>query len=568
MHPLEFLETLFGDAPDELYVLVWTLADKKSHWFRVGELKGKADEIAAATKGMNSYVGVALSPADFGSDRRVVAAQAAGLVGLWADIDIKTAHHSKPNLPKTFEEAESLVNEFPIKPSVLINSGGGLQAWWLFSEPWVFDSPEERTQGAALARRWHHTILGVAQKRGWTLDAVHDLARVMRLPGTFNQRTTPPAEVQVIGDGPRVEPSDFEKFLVDDPSIHSSLATVDVSAVKVDADVKLKSEDLEDLLSIDVKVRQTWENQRRDLADGSPSGYCMALANYAVLAGWDDQAVADLMLTWRRKHGAKLDLDRPDKYRNTIAKARAWIKTQELSEGMTDLLEDIKFEKEVLHEISEEKREKALESLSAAIGFRFEKIIRYYSGDGSDPEYQIQTSRGPVQISGTPILTAQTKFRDRLAGSLQFYLSPMPKDKWDKVAALIIESAETDSTGSDSTTASQTVDWIVDYAQKHIFQEDEEEWWLALDAKRGQRGVYRRYGGLWLEGKDLRAWIGRTSGIQLTPKEFGVRLKRAGFEESGTQTARLGDAKKARSWYVWRIPDEVAEEIEAARDDV
>ena len=34
MTPLEFLKLLWQFKPEELYVLIWTLPDKRSHWYR------------------------------------------------------------------------------------------------------------------------------------------------------------------------------------------------------------------------------------------------------------------------------------------------------------------------------------------------------------------------------------------------------------------------------------------------------------------------------------------------------------------------------------------------------
>jgi hypothetical protein len=65
----EFLNALFGEKPDELFTLLWTLPDKRSHWFQSIE---DAIRFAESCADRDLYVGVGLSPADNGPGRRCV----------------------------------------------------------------------------------------------------------------------------------------------------------------------------------------------------------------------------------------------------------------------------------------------------------------------------------------------------------------------------------------------------------------------------------------------------------------------------------------------------------------
>jgi hypothetical protein len=38
-------------------------------------------------------------------------------------------------------------------PSLVIATGNGAHAWWLFKETWVFENDEERKEAAALVAR-------------------------------------------------------------------------------------------------------------------------------------------------------------------------------------------------------------------------------------------------------------------------------------------------------------------------------------------------------------------------------------------------------------------------------
>jgi putative DNA primase/helicase len=56
---------------------------------------------------------------------------------------------------------------------------------------------------------------GVALANGWSMDGTADLCRLLRLPGTYNRKQAEPITVryEVIEEGRRYNPSDFEEFL-------------------------------------------------------------------------------------------------------------------------------------------------------------------------------------------------------------------------------------------------------------------------------------------------------------------------------------------------------------------
>ncbi|WP_428564612.1 MAG: YfjI family protein [Solidesulfovibrio sp. DCME] len=111
--------------------------------------------------------------------------------GFWMDVDILHPAHAQTALPTTVEEAMSIFKDFPIKPTIVVHSGHGLQAWFLFDTPWIFDSKGQHEKAQALSKAFQEAILSVARARGWKLDNTADLARVLRLPGTMNNKGKP-----------------------------------------------------------------------------------------------------------------------------------------------------------------------------------------------------------------------------------------------------------------------------------------------------------------------------------------------------------------------------------------
>ncbi len=185
----QFLDALFGRKDPEEYILIWTAEGRRSSWH-----KGTADAAAYARSlgAKDVYVGVALSPADHGQVQRLKVEDGgerppSSISALWCDIDVAGPGHKKQNLPPTEEDAKSIL--FPdMPPSVLVHSGGGWQGWWIFRKPWKLDTPEAVAAAGKLAARWNKALRARAEARGWELDSVGDLPRVLRLPGTFNQK--------------------------------------------------------------------------------------------------------------------------------------------------------------------------------------------------------------------------------------------------------------------------------------------------------------------------------------------------------------------------------------------
>lgn len=141
---------------------------------------------------------------------------ALALPGLWGDIDVQGPAHKAVNLPPNKAAALGLIREFPLAPTVVVDSGYGLQPWWLFRELWNFDNETERQAAQTLARRFLVTMQERAKAHSWVIDPITDLARVMRLPGTWNRKLKPvPVRVIELNEGCRYNPSEFEPYLID-----------------------------------------------------------------------------------------------------------------------------------------------------------------------------------------------------------------------------------------------------------------------------------------------------------------------------------------------------------------
>jgi putative DNA primase/helicase len=201
VNPTAFFQNLFGnDAAGHLPL--WTRQDKKTYWFPASNLEaaGRLAERLASTHDVYCSVALQDKEAAFARWRaqntdksgepatRGYSETAVALPGLWTDIDVRGPAHRSPNLPPTKEAARALLTEFPLAPTLVVDSGHGLQGWWLFRELWIFESAAERQKAQDLARNFLATLQAKAQAHGWQVDSVADLARLMRIPGTVNHK--------------------------------------------------------------------------------------------------------------------------------------------------------------------------------------------------------------------------------------------------------------------------------------------------------------------------------------------------------------------------------------------
>jgi len=106
---------------------------------------------------------------------------------LYADIDGKVFTGGKT-------EATEHIKELSVRPTVIIDSGGGYHCYWILQEPFVLDTPLKEEVAKDLQKRWVAFVGGD--------KAVHDLARVLRVPGTLNHKYDPPRHVRVVYENP------------------------------------------------------------------------------------------------------------------------------------------------------------------------------------------------------------------------------------------------------------------------------------------------------------------------------------------------------------------------------
>ena len=535
MIPSQFLIALWGETPPGP-VLVWTLPDKKSRWYRTF---GAVDADLLEHESHEIYMGVGLAPANgvrLTSRTRVKEQDVAGIAGLWADVDVGHPVHAKAaQLPPDRERAIEVLNRLPIQPTILIDTGHGLHVWWLFQRPWLFSGPAEFDLARRTIQWWQKTMRDLFSEQGWTIDATHDLSRVMRLPGTCNGKDPHdrrPVEVvrnteerydrQMFSD---LVPDDFEATPLGPRKTNSRKKEQDQPAsngLVLDPNAVPPLLKLEVLLDYNPRFRSTWQHARRDLGDQSPSGYDLSLAVVAVEAEWSDQEVVNLLITFRRMHRLTPKL-RIDYFETTLRKAKTSFERERVVQTAVDLAEsidsaDAKGESADTDPGLHRARQSEILTVLSTL-FRKINIIRIERFCGVTSTYVLVTDRGRVHLTGVRDLLNQRMFIERVAEATGRVLEIQLKKKqrWSAIAQLLLDACIDHDMGEVGSPETECHAWVEGYLIDRGMVDD-------LSDAASQHLPLLHEDRIHIYLYDLMEWVHHQLGVKADSHEMAERL--------------------------------------------
>lgn len=550
---LAFLEQAFGGKPDDCYVVLWELAGRQSNSFL--DL-GKA--AAWVNDRDNAYIHVGLVRRSYQGGHRPKAVEIDGIVGVWSDLDVADPVHKKEGLPPTDAAALRIAAATGLTPSIVVHSGHGVQAWWLLNEPWIFDNAAERQRAATLARAWDLSLRARAGQAGYTLDAVGDLSRLLRIPGTRNTKGLPlPVRIESSA-GHRYSLDDIEAALVEGcweraeremPGERTTDRPADDGDLTLNPAAEPPKDRMFALCENDPRFLATWNRTRRgnDVKGWTASEYDLALARYAALASWTRQEIANLMIASRRKHGDDLKL-RQDYYTLTIDRATA---DQDERNAVAELVGVAEEAAKLAEDDPTFDRSPILRRISAAIGVDLRRVLR---SKGDPPVYSFDIG-GKVGVAGSvAVLLTHDKFRVRVAELAATVPNRMKNDKWDPIAQALVRSAEIEDLGIESTAAGHAETLISLYLGDirpailaELDQHKQDQLAYTLQSFVGEDGRIRIF------GTGLRRWLGNVQALMMTPNEVGSMLRAYGAEP---ETMHLKSSSRRTTRAVWVLPEQ------------
>ena len=559
MDPQEFLRTLWGDPPPGV-INVFRLPDRASSWHRM--ISG-INETLSRYEHEEVYTGVSLADQQkgrFTTRNRIAEAEAGAIAGVWADIDVFHPVHTKAErLPGTREEAQEVMKQLPYEPTLIIDSGHGLQYWWLLKTPWVFGDEAEWGEARRMVQYWHHQTKDLFDARGWTTDSVYDLSRILRIPGTFNNKVKEDRKevTAVKTGGPRYDREDFlrlvpEEFVATAPAPEQRRgrrgraayeASATASGLILDPDAEPPHLQMEILLKAHPKFRASWEMKRSDLDDSSPSGYDLSLASFGVIAEWPDQRIVDLLIAFRRRHALPAKL-RLRYYERTLATAKASVNrvrvVSEQKEKMTEGDDDGASDEGANPE--DDQVQNALQSLNVVFPrLKIRGITVFRSTTNTSAV--LETQRGTIHLQTTQDILDMNRFVTRvMEGTTIVLVLTFKKSEWLAIAQLIMNAGVPADMEFLSTLTRECDEWIGTYLINNTWAGTPE------DAAAEQLPcMYESH--IHVHFWHCKAWLRQELNIRLEDHQFAERLTLSGWEP---YRKNIGSGPQRTTWRSWR----------------
>jgi|GEM_PF-5961282 len=548
-----YLDSLFGNAGAGEHLLIWTLPDRRSAWF--------SDVDAACTalalpqyEDKDIYAGMCTSPADMGAARRCDAANVASMGCLWADIDVGATGHKKENYPGSIEEALAALSPYP-KPSLVVSTGHGIHVYWLFRERFLMARPTGNAAASELAERWQRWLLRGMQAHGWTLDMTWDLARILRIPGTINRKDK--ADVLPVtlieNNGKQYDWLDLSKMIPAD--VHAETRTTATKAGSIGAlkltENQVLNGDVFNALQLRFKAKFTDSFQRtKPLSGGdqSASAYDASLAMYGVIGNLDDQQIADLIIMSRRGSGQDLKL-RQDYYANTISSARRETKKADSIEELINQSKSTPESQEALNLSPEEARARVLDSLSTVLGVHVDRIVKY--DVDPDPMFWMEVGGSRRFRLGTvDVIMEERKFKNKVMAAIGALLPDFKRPDWEKIAQLIVNSAEVAEGIVDGRFEDSTKSLINEYLLATKIGEDPN------DAATLGMPFINKEGRVFLALESLKQWIYYTRHQDIKLQDLAQFLTNAGCTTKQMHFIMKASGKSVGR-HVWCVPPEL-----------
>jgi hypothetical protein len=452
-----FLERVFGGVDDG-----WTTLTHINEGSRpttahvaVGSWHVAQDFIAAHQKQVYFNVGIRedrLNDGERGNKESV-----SKICFLWADIDFPKVGSAKKYPPQ--DAAQSALLSMPLRHSLAVSTGGGLHVYWMLKEPLDVAGRQQEVEDT-LIKPWIELYRQRLKRHGdYDIDSVHDVSRMLRLPGSLHKNGT---VVSVIEDSGRAYTvDDFMEFIEH------------VERPKNDYMPSFEAPNFSLSLSLRERIEAMCENskpfadvwlRRRQLP--SASEYDASIASQMAASGFTDQDIADAMAAFRRVHfsGTEDKLFRRDsKYGNYIGRTIAFVrKGAEAVEAVQRLTTD-SCDTDTDNPTVAESSKKTIDDLSAALEL---PIVRWIQVGKEDPIYTMVLEDGTqIRVGGeAEVLDNCRQLRRRVYSTIGKLIRVFDGDKWAGICrglAKIVEIVDTPETTRAGAAKSDISEYVI-----------------------------------------------------------------------------------------------------------
>lgn len=208
MTPIAFLNTVL---PDTGRYCVVGIRDKHIKQFFVPNIEDIVDAVGNANPGWNMFY--ACSTYFEEDDEHRTADNVMLTKSFWVDLDIGDHPKKYKSQVLALEALREFYKELGLPRPLIVNSGGGIHAYW------VTDEPMEYSLWKPIAEKLKAVC--VAKKLKIDATCTADAARILRVPGSLNYKEESPRPCEVMFDGKHktISPVDFAGLLGEVPTV-------------------------------------------------------------------------------------------------------------------------------------------------------------------------------------------------------------------------------------------------------------------------------------------------------------------------------------------------------------
>jgi P4 family phage/plasmid primase-like protien len=277
----QFLQTLFNKSHDYIEIRAISPSEKRVRQSFTRSIDNAVHQAMDLASGTNVYIGVATRKRHGGKKQ-----DTSEFVSVYVDLDFK-------DLAGGEEEAKERLNALPLKPTMVVHSGGGYHLYWALHEPRAI-APETIPFFESLNKRFAAMLGG---------DSCHSIDHILRMPGTINwpdekkQRLgRTPIPVRLISaDGPRYNLEDL-----DDGSFEPAFSKQSAQGQRqVNSEPPIAPASLPprftELLTRHTLFQDIWLGRLGHLVDHSRSGYDMVMSYHVTRLGFSDREIRSIL---------------------------------------------------------------------------------------------------------------------------------------------------------------------------------------------------------------------------------------------------------------------------------
>ena len=134
----------------------------------------------------DAYFGVNVGNTPCSSNTRYKKDEIIEQVAIVADVDIRNPKHHKGDTAFYPPNIATACVFLPVMPTFFINSGGGCHGYWKFETPFKITSADDINSATIRGKNFLDVMRRRAGNFSKSIDGVHDLPRILRLPYSLN----------------------------------------------------------------------------------------------------------------------------------------------------------------------------------------------------------------------------------------------------------------------------------------------------------------------------------------------------------------------------------------------